>query len=60
MRAAIVLGRPEDVAEQIGALNAAAGGRLHYIARLDWPGMDPAVRDESMRIFAEDVVPLLR
>jgi alkanesulfonate monooxygenase SsuD/methylene tetrahydromethanopterin reductase-like flavin-dependent oxidoreductase (luciferase family) len=60
VRAAIVLGRPDEVAEQIGVLNAAAGGRLHYIARLDWPGMDPAVRNESMRIFAEEVVPLLR
>jgi alkanesulfonate monooxygenase SsuD/methylene tetrahydromethanopterin reductase-like flavin-dependent oxidoreductase (luciferase family) len=60
VRSAIVLGRPDEVAEQIRALNVAAGGRLHYIARLDWPGMDPAVRNESMRIFADEVVPLLR
>jgi len=60
LRAGILVGRPGEVAERIAALNAAAGGRLHYIARLDWPGMEPAVRDESMRIFAEEVVPLLR
>ncbi len=36
------------------------GAPLHYIARLYWPGMDPAVRDEAMRIFAEEVRPLLR
>ncbi len=60
VRDAIIVGRPDEVAERIRALDAATGGRLHYIARLDWPGMDPAVRDESMRIFAEEVVPLLR
>jgi alkanesulfonate monooxygenase SsuD/methylene tetrahydromethanopterin reductase-like flavin-dependent oxidoreductase (luciferase family) len=60
LRDAILVGRPQEVAERIAALNDAAGGRLHYIARLDWPGMDPAVRNESMRIFAGEVVPLLR
>jgi alkanesulfonate monooxygenase SsuD/methylene tetrahydromethanopterin reductase-like flavin-dependent oxidoreductase (luciferase family) len=59
-RAGILAGRPHEVAERIAALCDAAGGRLHYIARLDWPGMDPGVRNESMRIFAEEVVPLLR
>jgi alkanesulfonate monooxygenase SsuD/methylene tetrahydromethanopterin reductase-like flavin-dependent oxidoreductase (luciferase family) len=59
-RAGILVGRPGEVAERIAALRDAAGGRLHYVARLDWPGMDAAVRDESMRIFAEEVAPLLR
>ena len=35
------------------------GAPLHYIARLYLPGMDTAVRDEAMRIFAEEVSPLL-
>jgi alkanesulfonate monooxygenase SsuD/methylene tetrahydromethanopterin reductase-like flavin-dependent oxidoreductase (luciferase family) len=60
LRESILLGEPAAVAERIRALRDAAGGRLHYIARLYWPGMDPAVRDESMRLFAEEVVPLLR
>jgi len=60
LRESILLGEPAAVAERILALRDAAGGRLHYIARLYWPGMDPAVRDESMRIFADEVVPLLR
>ena len=60
LRDSILLGEPAAVAERILALRDAAGGRLHYIARLYWPGMDPAVRDESMRIFADEVVPLLR
>ena len=59
MRATTLHGRPEQVAERIRELVDAAGGRLHYIARLYWPGMDPAVRDESLRIFAEEVRPLL-
>lgn len=59
MRATTLHGTPEQVAERIRELVDAAGGRLHYIARLYWPGMDPAVRDESLRIFAEDVRPLL-
>lgn len=58
LRAGIVLGTPAEVAAQITALRDATGGDLHYIARLYWPGMDPAVRDEAMRIFAEDVIPL--
>jgi alkanesulfonate monooxygenase SsuD/methylene tetrahydromethanopterin reductase-like flavin-dependent oxidoreductase (luciferase family) len=60
LRESILLGEPAAVAERIRALRDAAGGRLHYIARLYWPGMNPAVRDESMRLFAEEVVPLLR
>jgi alkanesulfonate monooxygenase SsuD/methylene tetrahydromethanopterin reductase-like flavin-dependent oxidoreductase (luciferase family) len=59
MRATTLHGRPEQVAERIRELVDAAGGRLHYIARLYWPGMDPAVRNESLRIFAEEVRPLL-
>jgi alkanesulfonate monooxygenase SsuD/methylene tetrahydromethanopterin reductase-like flavin-dependent oxidoreductase (luciferase family) len=60
LRESILMGAPERVAERIAALRDAAGGRLHYIARLYWPGMDAEVRDESMRIFAEEVAPLLR
>jgi len=60
LRESTLMGPPERVAERIAALRDAAGGRLHYIARLYWPGMDPGVRDESMRIFAEEVAPLLR
>ena len=59
LRASTVLGAPEEVAERIAVLRDAAGGDLHYIARLYWPGMDPPVRDEAMRIFAEEVRPLL-
>ena len=60
LRRSIVLGRPDDVAEQIAEIREAAGGELHYIARLYWPGIDPAVQREAMAIFAEEVVPKLR
>lgn len=60
LRRSIVLGRPDDVAEQIALIRDAAGGELHYIARLYWPGIDPAVQREAMAIFAEEVIPQLR
>jgi alkanesulfonate monooxygenase SsuD/methylene tetrahydromethanopterin reductase-like flavin-dependent oxidoreductase (luciferase family) len=60
LRERIVLGRPDDVAEQIAAIRDAAGGELHYVARLYWPGMDPGVQREAMAVFAEEVIPKLR
>jgi alkanesulfonate monooxygenase SsuD/methylene tetrahydromethanopterin reductase-like flavin-dependent oxidoreductase (luciferase family) len=60
LRESIVLGTPEQVAEQISAFRDAAGGELHYIARLYWPGMDPALQREAMAVFAEQVLPLVR
>jgi alkanesulfonate monooxygenase SsuD/methylene tetrahydromethanopterin reductase-like flavin-dependent oxidoreductase (luciferase family) len=60
LRDMIVCGTPAEVAEQIGALRDAAGGRLHYIARLYWPGMEAGVQRAAMRVFAEEVAPALR
>jgi alkanesulfonate monooxygenase SsuD/methylene tetrahydromethanopterin reductase-like flavin-dependent oxidoreductase (luciferase family) len=60
LREHILLGPPEGVAGQIAALRDAAGGDLHYIARLYWPGMDPSVQREAMAVFAEEVIPRLR
>jgi alkanesulfonate monooxygenase SsuD/methylene tetrahydromethanopterin reductase-like flavin-dependent oxidoreductase (luciferase family) len=60
LRDTIVLGTPEQVAERIAAFREAAGGDLHYIARLYWPGMDPALQREAMAVFAEDVLPRVR
>jgi alkanesulfonate monooxygenase SsuD/methylene tetrahydromethanopterin reductase-like flavin-dependent oxidoreductase (luciferase family) len=59
LKAQIVIGTPEQVIEQLAALDAAAGGDLHYIARLYLPGIDPALLDEAMAIFAAEVVPKL-
>jgi len=53
-------GTPGDVADRIRTYEDAAGAELHFIADLYWPGMDPSVQRETMRIFAEDVAPQLR
>lgn len=55
-----VFGTPDEVIDQISAYRDAAGGELHYIARLYWPGMDLAVQEEAIRVFAEEVIPRLR
>jgi alkanesulfonate monooxygenase SsuD/methylene tetrahydromethanopterin reductase-like flavin-dependent oxidoreductase (luciferase family) len=60
LRDQIVLGTPKEVAEKIAAYRDAAGGEIHYIARLYWPGMDAQVQRRSMTLFAEEVIPLLR
>jgi alkanesulfonate monooxygenase SsuD/methylene tetrahydromethanopterin reductase-like flavin-dependent oxidoreductase (luciferase family) len=59
LRAQIVLGSAEEVADRLLAFQDAAGGRLHYIARLYWPGMDPGLQREAMAVFAEQVIPLV-
>lgn len=60
LREEIILGTPDQVAEQIDAYREAAGDDLHFIADLYWPGMDPLLQREAMRIFAEQVAPLVR
>lgn len=60
LRASMVLGTPEQVAERLRAYREAAGGRLHYIARSYFPGMDPGVQRETLAVFAEQVAPLVR
>jgi len=59
LRAGIVFGTPQDVADRIARYGEAAGGDVTYIARLYWPGMDPALQRETMRLFAEEVAPRL-
>lgn len=60
LREQIMLGTPEQVAERIRSLVDAAGGNLHYIARLYFPGLAPDVQREAVRVFAEEVAPALR
>jgi len=60
LRGEIVLGTRREVADRIRAFEDAAGTDLHFIADLYWPGMDPSVQREAMRIFAGEVMPLLR
>lgn len=60
LRERIILGPPDAVADRIRELAGAAGGDLHFIARLYFPGLPFDVQREAMRIFAEEVAPKLR
>jgi alkanesulfonate monooxygenase SsuD/methylene tetrahydromethanopterin reductase-like flavin-dependent oxidoreductase (luciferase family) len=60
VRAGIVLGTPDEVAERIRAYASVVPGELHYVARLYWPGLDPAVQREALAVFAEQVIPQVR
>ncbi len=60
LRRGIVMGTPDEVARHIARFSEAAGGDIHYIARLYWPGMDPSLQQETLRLFAAEVIPLLR
>ena len=59
LRDQIVFGDPAEVAATIRSFAEAAGGDLHYIARLYWPGLAPERQRELLRRFAELVLPLL-
>ncbi len=60
LRSEIVFGTPREVADRIHAFEEAAGTDVHFVADLYWPGIDGTVQRETMRLFAEDVIPLLR
>jgi alkanesulfonate monooxygenase SsuD/methylene tetrahydromethanopterin reductase-like flavin-dependent oxidoreductase (luciferase family) len=60
LRESIVLGTPEEVAKQIDEYRRAAGGDLHFIARLYFPGLPWQVQQRTLRLFAEQVVPRAR
>jgi alkanesulfonate monooxygenase SsuD/methylene tetrahydromethanopterin reductase-like flavin-dependent oxidoreductase (luciferase family) len=60
LRDSVLFGPPKEVAERIRGFEQAAGGDLHFVGRLYFPGMDLGVQREVMRLFAEEVAPLLR
>ncbi len=60
LRRQILVGRPDEVAEQLGRFRDLVDARSTSWARLYWPGLDPAVQEEALAVFAEGVVPQLR
>jgi alkanesulfonate monooxygenase SsuD/methylene tetrahydromethanopterin reductase-like flavin-dependent oxidoreductase (luciferase family) len=60
LRDSALVGTPAEVAERIRVFREAAGGDVHFVARLYYPGMDPAMQREVVQLFAEGVAPLLR
>jgi len=60
LRKRIVMGTPEQVANQVDAYREAAGGDVHWIARSYFPGLPWDIQLETMRLFAQEVLPQLR
>ena len=54
-----IVGTPEQVAEQIAEYRDVLGPTGHFIARSYFPGLDPGIQRETMRIFGEEVRALL-
>jgi alkanesulfonate monooxygenase SsuD/methylene tetrahydromethanopterin reductase-like flavin-dependent oxidoreductase (luciferase family) len=60
LRESIILGTPRQVAERINEYRVAAGGDLDFVARLYFPGLSWDLQQRALRIFAEQVAPLVR
>ncbi len=61
LRAGALVGTSESVAESIAAYVDAAGEvPFHFIPRLYWPGMDPALQRDAMSVFAREVIGAVR
>jgi alkanesulfonate monooxygenase SsuD/methylene tetrahydromethanopterin reductase-like flavin-dependent oxidoreductase (luciferase family) len=60
LRNRVIAGTPSEVAAGIGEYLNVLGPDGHFIARSYFPGLDPAVQLESLRILGEEVLPLVR
>jgi len=60
LRATIICGTPDEVAERISVLRDLAGHDLHFVGRHYFAGMDRAVMRRATRLFAEEVAPRFR
>lgn len=60
LRSSALIGTPREVADRIQEFREAAGEPFHFIARLYWPGLDPALQREALAVFGEEVIPALR
>ncbi len=60
LRTNALVGTPEEVAAGIRRYRDVLGDLpFHFIPRLYWPGLPPALQREAMTVFAEQVVPLV-
>jgi alkanesulfonate monooxygenase SsuD/methylene tetrahydromethanopterin reductase-like flavin-dependent oxidoreductase (luciferase family) len=60
LRCASLVGTPDEVAARIHKFQQAAGGDFHFIARLYLPGLDYAIQQRTLELFAVEVVPRVR
>jgi alkanesulfonate monooxygenase SsuD/methylene tetrahydromethanopterin reductase-like flavin-dependent oxidoreductase (luciferase family) len=59
VRGRAIVGTPEEVAERISEYREVLGPDGLFVARAYFPGLDPAIQRESLRILGEEVRPLL-
>lgn len=60
VRGRMNVGTPEEVAEEILRYRDVLRHEGTYVARQQFPGLDPGVARESRRILVEEVLPLVR
>ncbi len=60
VRTASLVGTPDEVAAGVAAYCAAAGGDLHFVARVYLPGLPREIQLEALRLYASEVVPAVR
>jgi alkanesulfonate monooxygenase SsuD/methylene tetrahydromethanopterin reductase-like flavin-dependent oxidoreductase (luciferase family) len=63
LRAEIICGTPAEVTDRIARLAEMArmvGPHFTFIARMHYPGMDPAIVRAAAGLFAEEVIPAVR
>ena len=59
VRGRAIVGTPDQVAEQIAAYRDVLGPGGQFIARSYFPGLDPGIQRETLRLFGEEVRALL-
>jgi alkanesulfonate monooxygenase SsuD/methylene tetrahydromethanopterin reductase-like flavin-dependent oxidoreductase (luciferase family) len=60
LRDSVIVGTPAEVASRIEEYRRAAGGDLHFVAGLYFPGLAWDVQCRALQIFAEQVAPRVR
>ena len=60
LRSRMVVGTPEQVADEVRAYASTLGSTGSFVFRSHFPGLDPAVQREAFDTLVEEVVPLLR
>ena len=60
LRNSLILGSPAEVADTIDEYRRAVGGELIFVADLYYPGLPWDVQCRALKIFAEQVAPLVR
>lgn len=60
LRDRVIVGTPEEVAEGIAAYRDVLGAAGEFVCRSYFPGIDPGLQREALRIIGEEVLPLVR